>query len=400
MNRGAKKNLISNKEYFLAFTNRMKLATDQPSPFLNALFEKESLEFVSVAIQIAMREFGCLPAALARHIQNSTNFDYLVQLEKQVPAQTVNLRSFALALARRLQQLLRDEPGGQSVPSAQRAQILNNLALRLADLGDLYEGVTCAEQGLAAAESAADRDPLQFSLQATLLNTLASIRGQLRDFSGAARAANEAVEIYKWLVKAGDLSYQPSLAVSLKHRSDWRAKLSNSTVPAALQDARDAIAIYQQEHRVAQATLHGYSSDRADGFPEAAEKERTLKHGLAAAMTSLSNRLLAAGHWTEARAAAEASQQFFHELYAANPDRFRPACAAALENLAFCLLAAGEAALALEFAGQAASHYVTLKKLQPGLTTPDLDDLLSSLQTLSPHPPFSPLASSESIHAE
>ena len=382
-------------------------ADDRPAPkagrasFLGLVLEECPRDLVELAVDIAMRDRGELSPALVECVRHSVDLQFLVALEKRMPPQTVNLRAFALELAERTEHLLQDDAGAASLTLVDRATLRNSFALRLSDLGEFNRGLETAQAAVDDAVRASGGRPEPLALRAVCLNTKASLLGRLGRIGDAASAASDAVAVYGSLLDEGlnlqplpDLSeYWSGLALSLKHRSDWIAQLGPEEREPALADALDSVRIYRSLFNDAERALARTSSAASQidkRVQVAADWARSMASGLAAALASCSNLLLAAGREFEALVAAEEAHRHFEELRANSEDRFREAFAASSLNLARCLMASGNWELALRRAEAAAVQYSALASIYERLFASDRDAALATLAEVKMHHSASP----------
>jgi tetratricopeptide (TPR) repeat protein len=338
-------------ECILARFNQVEALAAPAFSWLCQFLSADFTLYARTALKVATRDQGPLCEALCEVIKTSSDLPLLIQLESQVPAQTVNLRQFAVELGRRIRQLLIDNDDNAAVSCADRislpdlAKFWNNLALRFSDIGQLHEALPAAESAVQSYAYLADRNPSEFlPCWARALNNLAYLHGQIGQPALAAEKAGEAANIYQLLVNEGLESYWPNLALSLKNRSDWLVEVAGNQVRPALENAEEAVFIFNKL---------------------VTEGSQSALPGLAASLGSYSNRLRESGRLVDALQAAQKAHGLYEELVARSEDQFLPGFAVSLHNLANCLSDAQHWEDALTRANEAATIYERLSAQQP-----------------------------------
>jgi tetratricopeptide (TPR) repeat protein len=383
---------------------------ERSSAFLGMILEECPHALVKRAVEAAMLDYGELSPTLVEWVRSSRDLRFLTELEERIPAQTLNLRAFAMELGLRIMHLLDEAASEESATLAKRARYLNNLALRLGDVGDLDHALETARRAVLDATRAADENPKEAPLQAASLNTLASVSGRLGRLEDAVAAVGEAVSIYSTLLHEeevlreegparkdnteppdGLIELWSNLALSLKHRSDWLSEAGDARLRSALEDALDAVRIFtallaRSERSLTRIAPHA-TSEVDERLQRATERVRSVRAALAAALTGCSNRLLALSREAEALPTAEAAQGHFEALWTEDRVSYREAYAASTYNLARCLMAAEKWELALRRAEAAATQYSALARTHEELFSTDLRAAQETLAEIRAHLP-------------
>ena len=204
-----------------------------------------------VALHVSLAQGGSFAQALEELVTSGADLP-LAEIHEAIPLGHSWLRDLGVAVAQRLETLAGDEP-------AQRAQALNNLAVRLSEAGRRGEALQTAQEAarlyrdLAEANAAAYTPDLAMSLS-NLANHLseAGRRGE------ALQAAQEAVDLRRDLVEANAAAYTPDLAASLNNLAAFLSKAGRRG--EALQTAQEAARLYRD---LAEANAAAYTPDLA-----------------------------------------------------------------------------------------------------------------------------------------
>ena len=317
-------------------------------------------------------------------------------LADQMPEHSVRLVALAATLTS--QQVTKCRAGIDGGPDAadRLAGSLNDLSVRLGDLGRPEEALAASEEAvsirreLAAARPDAYRPDLALSL-----HNLSVRLADLGRPEEALAASEEAAETYRELAGGRPDTYRPYLAGALNNLSVRLGDLGRpEEALAAIQEAaetyRELAAARPDAYRPDLAlSLHNLSVRLGDlGRPEealaaiqeAAETYRELAAGrpdayrpdLAGALNHLSVSLGDLGRPEEALAASEEAVSIRRELAAARPDAYRPDLAGSLHNLSVSLGDLGRPEEALAAIQEAAETYRELAAARPDAYRPDL----------------------------
>ena len=294
---------------------------------------------------------GRLPDLLDRALQLAPQPGQAAQLADQMPEHSVQLAALAATLtSQQVTQYRAGTGDGEPDAASRLAGSLNNLSLRLADLGRREEALTAIEEAvticreLAAARPDAFRPDLAGSL--TNLSTGWADLGRRED---ALTAIQEAVTIYRELAAARPDAFRPDLAGSLNNLSIRLVDLGRR---------EDALAAIQE----AVTICRELAAARPDAF----------RPDLARSLNNLSVLLADLGRREEALAAIQEAVTISRELAAARPDAFRPDLARSLNNLSNRLDDLGRLEEALAAIQEATDIYRELAAARPDTFRPDL----------------------------
>jgi tetratricopeptide (TPR) repeat protein len=251
---------------------------------------------------------------LAASLEREGTVELAQKLDPLVPDETVSLREVAAWAAGRLLRAL-PAAGGDEAVTVERARLLNNLSVRLSELGRREDALAAAEKAMAIwRELAAARPDAFRPVLALSLNSLGVMLSALGRREAALAAAEEATAIYRELAAARPDAFLPDLALSLNSLGVMLSELGRRE--AALAAAEEATAIRR-----------ALAAARPDAFgPD-----------LATSLNNLGNSLSALGHCEDALAAAEEAVGIYRALAATRPEAFRPDLARSLGRLGQCL---------------------------------------------------------------
>jgi len=285
-------------------------------------------------------------------IENAADPPALMRLDDAFPQQTLVLRERAASVTAAIAESQRNVP-----ISAQRARLLNNLCVRLSDLGRREEALAAIEEAVGVYRdlALARPDGLQPDL-AQSLNNLSVQLSALGRREEALSAIEEAVAIRRDLALERPATFPPALAESLNNLSVQLSALGRRE--EALSAVEEAVAIRR---------------DLALARPDAFQPD------LAQSLNNLSVRLSALGRREEALSAIEEAVAIRRYLALARPDAFQPALASSLNNLSERLSALGRREEALSAIEEAVGVYRDLALARPDAFQPALASSLNSL---------------------
>jgi tetratricopeptide (TPR) repeat protein len=327
------------------------------------------------AVQTALNEL--LAATLPRIVELAVTADHAgvadlaslaLQLAPQpgvaaglaghMPEHSVRLAALAATLASQQVTQHRVEIDGEEETASRLAMSLNNLSVRLGDLGRREDALAAIEEAVAIRRdlAAARLDAFDPDL-AMSLDNLSSRLGDLGRREDALAAIEEAVAIHRVLAAASPDAFGPDLAGSLNNLSNRLRDLGRRE--DALAAIEEAVAI----RRVLAASQEAYG-------PE-----------LAHSLNNLSNSLADLGRLEDALAAGQEAVAIHRVLAAASPDAYGPDLAHALNNLSVSLGALGRREEALAASEEAVSTYRVLAAARPDAFGPDLAGSLNNLSS-------------------
>ena len=302
---------------------------------------------LTVLTRLAQRR-GTLGVELLEHVLEP-RWDRLADVASEVmPPRTTSLR--ALAVTATQQALERaDDP-------AKRAKLLNNLSVRLSDLGRRPDALSAIEEAVDWYRELVfeDRDTFLPELARALNNHSIHLNatGHRQE---ALTASEEALALRRMLSDTSPDAHLPGLATALANHS---LRLRQVT---RLDDARS-------------------TSDEAVSLRRALVQQQgeSFLPGLARALTNHAVHESAAGAPEEALAAIEEGVQYYRQLSARNSDAYLPALATALNNLSYRLSAVGRHAEALSASDEALSFFRELAQRNRDAFQPDVATALDT----------------------
>ena len=321
---------------------------------------------VDLAITTGHAELADL-ASLA--LQLTPQPDLAAPLVSQMPQHSVRLAALAATLtSQQVTQYRADALGGEPDAASRLAGSLNELSIRLADLGRPEEALAAIQEAITIRRELAAARPHwyavlrrrgQRTLRSDLAMSLNNLSLQLADLGRpeeALAAIQEAAEVYRELAAARPDAFWPGLAASLNNLSIRLADLGRPEDGlAAIQEATE---VYRE-----------LAAARPDAFwPD-----------LAMSLNNLSLRLADLGRPEEALAAIQEAVTIRRELVAARPDAFWPDLATSLNNLSADLADLGRPEEALAAIQEAAEVYRELAAARPDAFWPDLAMSLNNL---------------------
>ena len=168
------------------------------------------------------------------------------QLADQMPEHSVRLAALAATLtSQQVTQYRADALGGEPDAASRLAGSLNNLSVRLADLGRREDALAAIQEAVAICRELAAARPDAFRPDLAMsLNNLAVRLADLGRREDALAAIEEAAGIYRELAAARPDAFRPDLAMSLNNLSVRLADLGRRE--EALAAIEEAVAIYRE----------------------------------------------------------------------------------------------------------------------------------------------------------
>ncbi len=276
---------------------------------LDELLAAALTRIVNVAVGAGPAELADL-ASLA--LQLAPQPGLAARLAGQMPEHSVRLAALAATLAsQHVTQDRAEALGGKADAADRLATSLNNLSIRLADLGRREDALAASQEAAEVYRELAAFRPDAFRPDlATSLNNLSNRLAGLGRREDALAASQEAAEVYRELAAARPDAFRPDLATSLNNLSVLLADLGRQE--EALAAIQEAVTIRRELARA-----------RPDAF----------RPDLAMALNNLSASLAGLGRREDALAAIQEAVTIRRELAAARPDAFRPGLTASLNNL-------------------------------------------------------------------
>jgi hypothetical protein len=345
---------------------RKAVGASQPRRFLDRALSPlaRAAALAPAAVAAAQQGAWAVDEALAASVradEGGARAAALATLRRVLPHPTTALRESWLAVQERAVAEARARAAaGSDEARNDLAGSLNDLSVRLSDLGRREAALAAIEEAVAIRRTLAQARPDAFLPDLALsLNNLSGCLADLGRREAALAASEGAVAIRRTLAQARPDAFLPDLAASLNTLSNRLSALGRRE--AALAASEEAVAHYRT---LAQA--------RPDAFlPD-----------LAGSLNNQSNRLSDLGRREAALAAIEEAVVHYRTLAQARPDAFLPDLAMALNNQSNCLSDLGRREAALAASEEAVAHYRTLAQARPDAFLPDLAASLGARGTI------------------
>jgi len=286
----------------------------------------------------------------------------LLPLVFALPAQTLVLREPALRLTQILSDTIKNlaEASEDHDVIGLSAGFLNNLAIRLSDLGRREDALTTGEEAVRLYRALADARPDAFTADlARSLNNLANRLSDLGRREDALTTAEEAVRLRRALADARPDAFTANLATSLNTLVAMLSRLGRRE--EALATAEEAVRLYRA---------------LADARPDAFTAD------LASSLGNLATMLSRLGRREDALTTVEETVRLYRALADARPDAFAAHLALSFNNLAAMLSELGRREDALTTGEEAVRLYRALADARPEAFTADLAPSLNNLATM------------------
>jgi len=380
-----------------------RAAPNQPAvrAALNELLTAALPQIVDLAVTADRAQLADL-ASLA--LQLAPRPDLAAPLADQMPEHSVRLAALAATLtSQQVTQYRAGNINGKPDAASRVAASLNNLSVRLADLGRREEALAAIQEAVTIRQELAAARPDAFRPDlAMTLNNLSNRLADLGRREEALAAIQEAADTYRELAAARPEAFRPDLAMSLNNLALTLADLGRrEEALAAIQEAadtyRELAAARPEAFRADLAMSLNYLAvslaklGRREEALAATQEAVTIRQELAAArpdafrpdlamsLNNLSNRLADLERREEALAATQEAVTIRQELAAARPGAFRPDLASSLNNLSNRLAKLGRREEALAAIQEAVSIRRELAAARPGAFRPDLAMSLNNL---------------------
>ncbi|WP_208630395.1 tetratricopeptide repeat protein, partial [Amycolatopsis kentuckyensis] len=327
-----------------------------------------------VLTSLCLRHFGLLvpavrvaprierPAPLLRALKeavtsNAISTATLLRLAGGLPQHTQVLADTAAditrAIVNRQRQALADDP---SLSVADLATSLNNLTVRLGDLGRYEDALAAINEAVDACRQLAEQRPDAYLPSLAMsLNNLAVQLGDLGRYEEALAAINEATDIRRQLAVQRPDVYLPDFATSLNNLAVQLANLGrHEEAMAAINEAVDA---YRQ-----------LAEQRPDAY----------LHDLATSLNNLAVQLANLGRHEDGLAAINEAVDACRQLAEQRPDAYLPNLAKSLNNLAVQLADLGRHEDGLAAINEAVDAYRQLAEQRPDAYLPDFATSLNN----------------------
>ncbi len=332
----------------------------------------------------------------------------LVAIDSAMPEQTTRLRERAVEVTQLvLDRLALGFEGAEDADLlSAKSRLLNNLSVRLSDVGRRDDALEKAQQAARIYGELAASNPDAFLPDVAMsLNNLATMLRAVGRRDDALEKAQEAARIHGELAASNPDVFLPYLAMSLNNLANRLSDVGRRD--DALEKAQEAARIHGE---LAASNPDAFLPDlarslnnlanrlsdvgRRDDALEKAQEAVRIREQLAASnpdaflpdlarsLNNLANRLSDVGRRDDALEKAQEAVRIYGELAASNPDAFLPDLATSLNNLATMLSDVGRREDALEKAQEAARIYGELAASNPDAFLPDLAASLNNLATM------------------
>ncbi|HEY3981052.1 MAG TPA: tetratricopeptide repeat-containing serine protease family protein [Streptosporangiaceae bacterium] len=327
-------------------------------------------------------------------------------LAGRLPGRSTGLAAFAATLARQAVDHHREQAAaGRDLTAPDLAGSLNELSVRLADLGRREDALAAIEEAVEVYRRLAGEQPgLYQPGLAVALDNLSSRLAALGQPEDALTAVEEAVALRRPLAAAQPGASAPDLAMSLSKLSVRLADLGRrEDALAAIEEAAGA---YRELAAAEPETFEpdlamvldnlsgrlaglGRRDDALDAVSEAvalrrklaAERPDAFRPDLAGSLNNWSNRLAELRQRAGALAAIEEAVEVYRQLAGVRPEAFNPDLAMSLSNRAGRLADLGRAADALAAIQEAVEVYRQLAGARPAAFTSRLAGALNNLSS-------------------
>ncbi|MEU5962727.1 tetratricopeptide repeat protein [Micromonospora parva] len=280
---------------------------------------------------------------------------------------------------------------------------LNNLSVRLGEMGRRDEGLAASDEATAIYRRLVETNPAAYLPSLAMsLNNLSVRLGEVGRRDEGLAAIEEATTVHRRLVETNPAAYLPSLATSLnnlavdlgemgRHDEGLAAIEEATTIRRQLAAANPAAYLPDLAMSLNNLSIRMSAVDRHDKALAATEEATTIRRRLAAAnraaylpdlATSLNNLsvdLGEMGRHDEGLAAIEEATAIHRQLAKANPAAYLPNLATSLNNLAFRMDAMGRHNEGLAAIEEATAIRRRLAAANPAAHLPDLAMSLNNL---------------------
>ncbi|WP_306334706.1 tetratricopeptide repeat protein [Streptomyces sp. KL118A] len=307
------------------------------------------------ALSVAAAQGGIFLGALERLAAAEDSPLPLAGLAASVPAGHSTLRNLALIATRH------SEPDGADATSeearAARASWLNNLSVRLSEMGEREDARRAISEAVDLYRALAEADPAAFLPHlAMFLSNQSNRLSDTGERAAALASVTEAVELYRTLAESDSIGFLPNLATSLNNLSNRLAESGDRQ--GALTSITEAVEIRRALVEV----------ERAAYLPD-----------LAASLNNLSNQQGDTGDREAALVSINEAVTLYRTLAEADPAAFLPNLASSLNNLANQQSEVGDRAAALQSIIEAVEIRRALVGTNRAAFLPDLAGSLSNL---------------------
>lgn len=290
-------------------------------------------------------------------VKGKSDLTLLLRIEGEMPQRTLALRKRALEVYSMLAAVLRERTETDEGVLPLQARVLDNLGIRLSDLGRRAEALKATKEAVGIYRQLAKqyRDDFLASLACSLDN-LGNRLSDVGRHEEAFRAADKAVELYRKVAAQYRDAFLPDLALSLNNLGIRLSALGQRE--EALRATKEAVGLYRK-----------VATKRPDAFLP----------GLAMSLNNLGIRLSDVERHEEAFQATDEAVRLYRKVATQRPDAFLPDLARSLHNFGNRLGALGKREEALQATDEAVRIRQRLATHYPDAFLPDLARSLDSL---------------------
>ncbi|MFJ3673831.1 tetratricopeptide repeat protein, partial [Streptomyces sp. NPDC090106] len=375
-------------------------------PHLTLLCVEQATTLAPAAITVTTQAEAPAPLLTAlQQISNApgTSQELLEQLADDLPRTSHRLANWAAHLAQRITDHHRHTAQHNAERLPDLAMSLNNLSVRLGELGSREEALEAISEAVVVYRRLAEQRPDAFLPNlASSLNNLSVDLGELGSREKALEASAEAVTIQRRLAEQRPDAFLPDLAMSLNNLSVRLGELGSRE--EALEAISEAVVVYR---RLAEQRPDAFLPNLASGLNnlsirlgELGSREKALEASaeavtiqrrlaeqrpdaflpnLASGLNNLSNRLGELGSREKALEASAEAVTIQRRLAEQRPDAFLPNLASGLNNLSNRLGELGSREKALEASAEAVTIQRRLAEQRPDAFLPNLASSLNNL---------------------
>ncbi|GAA4727174.1 tetratricopeptide repeat protein [Phytohabitans rumicis] len=311
---------------------------------------EEALDAATEAVAIQRRLAARTPAASGPELATSLH-------NLSIALAAAGLRERAVEAAEEAVRI-RSQPDATD-DEEHAAGSLDNLRVRLIDVGRLDEALALAEDAVAAHRDLVAAAPAAFGPDlARALSNHSVLLTKIGRHEDAVAAAEEAVTICRGLAAANKAAFEVDLATALTNLGNALSGMGERD--QAWETTNEAVEIYRL----------------------LAQGNTGLEANLALSLSNLGKQLSDIGQQEAALAVTEEAVEIRRRLAAGNPAAHRPGLATSLDHLGKRLLSAGRVGEGLAASDEAVEIRRTLAEDNPGAFSADLANALTNQGTL------------------
>ncbi|KPF86055.1 hypothetical protein IP70_06750 [alpha proteobacterium AAP38] len=340
----------------LTILNRLAARKPETEDWLRAILDRAFDRLAVPAFRVALEQ--PLPMAdLFREVMDRLSFEQAMTLSDLMPEYTTELLEIAAEVEQQLVNWPLPADASEEV-LAFRAGRLNNLSIRLSNLGQPAKALAAVEEAVGLYRTLVKTRPNAFLPNlAAAMNTLSNHLSYLGKRDSALAAADEAIALYRNLAKRRPDAFLHDLAMALNNLSSCLSELGQ--LDEGLAAVEEAVDLYR---------------NLAKTQPDVSQ------FNLAVSLNTLSVLLSNLGRGKRALVAVDEAVGHFRSLAKTRPDAYLPDLAMALNNLSVNLSSLGHWGKALAAVEEAVVIRRTLVESRPDTFLPVLALSISVLR--------------------